>query len=230
MIKKIIRKNYDFAISPYLMALPWQHGMHNWNFKPVFKYYHGVMPLYCEQNCQGMSTTMFNIYNRSLSKSLAWECLRCGMPNYSTSLFDTTAAVDTDNRFESLSSFSDPDSPIPDNIAASSLIVQQSKEAKTKKARLDHPFRILIMNCQSIENKKAEHHAVIDSAKPDIILENESWLSPNIKNSEIFQEPFDAIRKDRVGDALGGVFIAFKRDLLCTETQELDTHCEIVWC
>ena len=33
-----------------------------------------------------------------------------------------------------------------------------------------------------------------------------------------------------VPDAHGGVFIAFKRDLLCTETPELDTNCEIVWC
>ena len=45
-----------------------------------------------------------------------------------------------------------------------------------------------------------------------------SWLS------------FDAVRKDRASDADGGVFIAFKRDLLCTETPELDTNCEIVWC
>ena len=59
---------------------------------------------------------------------------------------------------------------------------------------------------------------------------NESWLTPDIKNSEIFPESFDAVRKDRASDAHGGVFIAFKRDLLCTETPELDTNCEIVWC
>ena len=108
----------------------------------------------------------------------------------------------------------------------------QPKEAKskTKKAVLNHPLRILIMNCQSIKNKKAEIHVVIDSAKPDIILGNESWLTPEIKNSEIFPDSFDAIRKDRVGDAHGGVFIAFRCDLLCTETPELDTDCEIIWC
>ena len=33
-----------------------------------------------------------------------------------------------------------------------------------------------------------------------------------------------------VGDAHAGVFIAFRRDLLCTETPELDTECELVWC
>ena len=71
------------------------------------------------------------------------------------------------------------------------------------------------MNCQSIKNKKAEIHTVIESAKPDIILGNESWLTPDIKNSEIFPDSFDAIRKDRASDAHGGVFIAFRRDLLC---------------
>ena len=86
------------------------------------------------------------------------------------------------------------------------------------------------MNCQSIKNKKAELHTIIDSAKPDIILGNESWLTPDIKNSEIFPDSFDAVRKDRASDAHGGVFIAFKPDLLCTETPELDTNCEIVWC
>ena len=134
--------------------------------------------------------------------------------------------------------------------------MQQSKEAKPKtnkkillalpgvpikaefitrykiqdKAVLNHPLRILIMNCQSVKNKKAELHTIINSAKPDIILGNESWLTPDIKNSEIFPDSFDAIRKDREGDAHGGVFIAFRRDLLCTETPELDTECEIVWC
>ena len=171
---------------------------------------------------------------------MAWECMRCGMPNFSTPLFDTTASLEVSNRFETLSSLSEPDCPVPDNIAppppptqaASSPIVQQSKEAKpkTNKAVLNHPLRILIMNCQSVKNKKAELHTIIDSAKPDIILGNESWLTPDIKNSEIFPDSFDAIRKNRVGDAHGGVFIAFRRNLLCTETPELDTECEIVWC
>ena len=60
------------------------------------------------------SIGMYGIYNKSLSKSIAWECIRCGMPNFSTSLFDTSLEVS--NRFESLSSLSEPDSPIPDNI------------------------------------------------------------------------------------------------------------------
>ena len=120
--------------------------------------------------------------------------------------------------------------PPPPNAASSPIV--QTKEAKprTKRAVLNHPLRILIMNCQSIKNKKAEIHTVIESAKPDIILGNESWLTPDIKNSEIFPDSFDAIRKDRASDAHGGVFIAFRRYLLCTEAPELDTKCEIIWC
>ena len=88
---------------------------------------------------------------------------------------------------------------------------------------MNHPLRILI--------KKAEIHTVIDSAKPDIILGNESWLTPEVKNSEIFPDSFEAIWKDRAGDSQGGgVFIAYRRDLLCTETQKLDARCEVVWC
>ena len=107
--------------------------------------------------------------------------------------------------------------------AASSPIVQEHKETKAK-AALNHPLRISIMNCQSLKNKKAELHTIIDSAKPDIILGNESWLTPDIKNSEITPDSFDAVRKYRASNANGGVFIAFKRDLLCTETLELDTN------
>ena len=106
------------------------------------------------------------------------------MPNFSTSLFDTTASLESHNQFYSLSSLSNPESRIPDIIAlpppptaASSPIVQEPKEAKGKaaKAALNHPLIILIMNCQSIKNKKAELHTIIDSAKPDIISGNESW-------------------------------------------------------
>ena len=68
-------------------------------------------------DCQGMLTTMYGVYNRTLNKSMSWECVRCGMPNFSTSLFDTSASLDVSNRFETLSTLSEPDSPIPDNIA-----------------------------------------------------------------------------------------------------------------
>ena len=59
------------------------------------------------------------------------------------------------------------------------------------------------MNCQSIKNKKPELQTNVETAKTDIILGCESWLSPNIANLETFPEGFDTVRKDRVGDAHG---------------------------
>ena len=48
--------------------------------------------------------------------------------------------------------------------------------------------------------------------------------------TEFFQTLLTLSGKTRVGDAHGGVFIAFRRDLLCTEAPELDTDCEIIRC
>ena len=54
---------------------------------------------------------------------------------------------------------------------------------------------------------------IIDSAKPDIILGNEFWLIGvlAINNSESYPESFETVRKDRVSDAHGGIFVAYKK-------------------
>ena len=97
---------------------------------------------------------------------------KCGMPNFSTSLFDTIGLIDTSNRFDSLSI---PDSPAPADIwpptATSSPVgVQHTRPKTAKKAVLNHPLRLLIMNCQSIKNKKPELQTSVDIAKPDIMF------------------------------------------------------------
>ena len=47
---------------------------------------------------------------------MVWECIRCGMPNVSTSLFDATTSLAPYNRFDNLSLLSEPDCSVPDNI------------------------------------------------------------------------------------------------------------------
>ena len=93
----------------------------------------------------------------------------------------------TEGGFDSLSI---PDSPAPTNIgpptATSSPVgVQHTRPKTIKKAVLNHPLRILIMNCQLIKNKKPELQTIVDTAKPYIFLGCESWLSPDITNPEI---------------------------------------------
>ena len=83
-------------------------------------------------------------------------------------------------------------------------------KGKATKAVLNHPLRILAMNCQSIKNKEANFIQLFTR-----------------QNQTSY---FDAVWKDRASDANGGVCTAFKLDLLCTETPELDTNCEIVRC
>ena len=46
-----------------------------------------------QQNMMSISSTMYNILNKSSGKNIVWECLKCGMPNFSTSLFDTVEGV-----------------------------------------------------------------------------------------------------------------------------------------
>ena len=107
-----------------------------------------------------MSTTMYRILNKYFDKVIVWECIKCVMPNFSTTLFYTSFSLGTQNRFDSLSSLSDPESPVTNNIgaptAASWAIVQDKNEAKAKtaKAVLNLALRILIMNCQSIKIRR----------------------------------------------------------------------------
>ena len=80
--------------------------------------------------------------------------------------------------------------------------MQQPKEAKstTKKAVLNHPLRILIMNCQSIKNKKAEIHAVIWWAMRKLGIDE--WLV------RLVQSMYKDVRsRVRVGDGYSEEFV-----------------------
>ena len=98
----------------------------------------------------------------------------------------------------------------------------QSKGAKCK-------LPCLALNCQSIKNKVANIAAIIEEYKPDIILGNESWLHPDIKNNEIFPDNCNIFRKDQLTDNHGGVFEAVRKDIIVTHRDDLDANCEVIW-
>ena len=77
-------------------------------------------------------------------------------------------------------------------------------------------LRLLVINFQSIKNKKEELAIILDEIKPDIVLGSETWLRPDIKTPEFFPNGFDVYRKDRKDKKGGGVIIAV-RDCIMSE-------------
>ena len=75
-------------------------------------------------------------------------------------------------------------------------------------------LRTLIINFQSIKNKRTELPVLMETVQPDVIIGTETWLTKDIGNGEIFPAElgFDVIRRDREGDAHGGVLIASKSE------------------
>ena len=59
-------------------------------------------------------------------------------------------------------------------------------KASVHKQKDNDPFKVLIMNCQSIVGKRAILDNLIACHNPDIIIGTESWLNPNNSSSEIF--------------------------------------------
>ncbi len=94
-------------------------------------------------------------------------------------------------------------------------------------------IKIMIMNAQSIKNKAALFQTEIEGdEKPDVIVVTETWLKPDISNSEYMpnNSNFSVYRKDRPGKTVGGgVLIAVRNSLVSECVDELDSDCEIVW-
>ena len=130
--------------------------------------------------CQGMNTTIHQIMAEHSSYS--WNsvtmlespvlhflngkkkknCLRCGLPNFSTSFFD-----DFSTSYCSSNSFG--------ILEASSLSPKTSTPLKKKNAvKRKKKIKIINLNFQSIVNKVPEFHCLIETEKPDIVVGTES--------------------------------------------------------
>ena len=68
----------------------------------------------------------------------------------------------------------------------------------------------------------------MDYYNPHIVFGTESWVCPEICNSEIFSLEYQVLRCDRE-DSYGGVFLACHRSLACQQIP-LYTNCELVAC
>lgn len=164
--------------------------------------------------CVNLSDPIFSVLGRT---DLPWECCSCGLPNFSSGLFDAT--LDSTNNTDSFSSCpSSPESVLSDQgapIAASSPARHHPTGCVPSK------LRILVINVQSILSKKAELACLICATKPDIIVGCETWLKPAICQGEFFPDDYRIYRKDR-SDGYGGVLVAVHTSLnshqITTET------------
>ena len=191
--------------------------------KPVRSNQAGVACDKCDKwfhkKCMGMNSAIY-----SSLRNISWECIFSGFPNFSSSLFEEDNYQTSQNRFDmsssrecSLPSF-DSKTTMPSPVAKSSPLPRKQASAK-----LTRPLKLLNINLQSINNKKAEFLNLVDTHKPDIIVGTESWLKPAVKSAEIFPPWFSVYRKDRK-DGYGGVFLAVKNDLISEEITDIEKN------
>ncbi|CAC5378759.1 unnamed protein product [Mytilus coruscus] len=178
--------------------------------------------------CEGIDQHMYKILNNS---NISWECIKCGMPNFSTTFFNTT--IETSNSYADLST--DDNTCNLDHIGtpthtSSPILKQKSKPFKqNKKQSTVPPLRVLTINFQSIKNKKPEIDEIIDSCQPDVIFGTETWLSNDTSAYEYISPSKYTIYTKNRKDGYGGVLLAITNTLITSHVPELDTDCELIW-
>ena len=169
-------------------------------------------------------------------KYVSWESFQCGVPNISTSIFDTTI-FEVSNSFsklsgnEHLSPVSKISLSFPNVTSSPMRSIPQQDIAKRK----DLPLRIVMLNCQSIKTsrKPAQLRNMVSSLQSDIVLGNELWLNPTIKSQEVFPEGFNCYRKHRPVGACGVVFLLVSKQYHSSLPEDLavdsNSDCEVLW-
>ena len=169
--------------------------------------------------CMHMSTPVY----MSL-QNISWHCTNCGMPQFSSSLFESTI-LSSNNSFLTLDNSNTSEgtvlSPGPPKSCSSPIV---SARPTSKSAT---SLKVIVINFQSIKNKKEEVANLIEQSDPSIIMGTETWLTPSISSAEFFPSNYEVLRKDRK-DGHGGVLLAIKKDLII-DTVDINTLTEAVF-
>jgi len=172
-----------------------------------------------------------------------WQCLKCGLPNFASSLFESSSIADSDHSVSNISTDSScllsPTVTIQDPIHSStpsgksshptpSLHSNRAPKQIGRKQNIHH-LKIITANCQSVKKKNLGFLTMLSAVKPDIVLGTESWLKSHIKNSEVFPSDYKVYRNDRKRQTGGGVFILVSNKLVSNSLPELQSDSEIIW-
>ena len=133
------------------------------------------------------------------------ESFHCGVPNFSSNLFDTTI-FETSNSFSYLNETNNTNTS---ELSFSCPIAPSSPKKKVTPGRSDLPLRVLVLNCQTIKTpgKPAQLQNIINSTQADIVIGSESWLTQDIKSAKVFHPSYKCYRNDRADGHRGGVFL-----------------------
>ena len=174
---------------------------------------------------------------KGITSNVSWVCCQCGIPNFSTTLFDTTMAdsihtsIMTNNSYSILS---DPSNPLPqtpteasslshsiDSLESSFGSPQHTssparvKQQTTTLQKYPSALRVLVVNFQSIRAKRQPFWLLLEEAKPDIIIGSETWLHAGIFEREFLPSGYHTLaRRDRKSDPHGGVIVIAKENIV----------------
>ena len=187
--------------------------LHQQSHPPEYGHYHGILPEF----------SLSFVTKLKRSSSYFEPSTLLSLKNSFNVLDDTCSSIHAPKATSTLSKVTThPPLDIP---------LAKKRRGKCRTKQTTSPLRILNVNCRSVVNNKGEFYHMLNELNPDIVVGTESWLTPDIQNSEIFPTElnYSVHRRDReINKIGGGIFILVKNSLVSTRIAETDTNCEIL--
>ena len=149
------------------------------------------------QECAGTNSTTFDCYTNATIE-MQWRCIKCGLPNISASLFDSSMP----------------------SINSSLNLNEDMLRVKSKS------LKVVTVNFQSIYNKKDELSSYLIENDVEIVLGSETHLSPSVNSAEVLPPMYTSYRRDRADGWVGVIIISKKK--LTVEEIKINKECEMV--
>ena len=159
----------------------------------------------CEQwghvECLGITDVRFEVL---VDYSFAWICPVCDSQNVTQRSSSDTSDISLTTTESSRSSEQDvsiQDHSIDLNSSQTYDDIPCSTPKKTLQGTVKkNSLSCIVVNTQSILSKKESLWQVLETEAPDIIIACETWLKPDVHDSEVIPTDleYDIFRKDRV--------------------------------
>ena len=203
-------------------------------------------------SCVHMRSIVYNLEQ----SGVPWYCWNCSLPKFSSEIFANVPAESVHPLLLDISRASSLSTPSSSNLSDNNFIYNSTPPRVSTPAHSTEPpsfssntlsstgdvsdyishsapvkhdqtLRTLVINFQSIRNKKAEFLNLLESSNPDIVVGTETWLKPSEFSSEFFPSSYTIFRKDRP-NGFGGCLVATKSNLISHEIPHM-TNAEAVY-